>query len=169
MEKARKDPLRGVLIRPASQVGLEDEPLPYLDQYTRSEEMPSNGPVNSDGVLEELRQIRALLEQLKHLPEMAGSLARLEGVCMRIATSLPSSENVQTVFPAIWGQKQDQARQLLLDLLSDDPEGVDVKRIRAEAAIRGISMQTMKMVKRSMGLKSEKHGTSWLWKWPEGQ
>src|SRR5690606_6886282 len=138
METSRKDPLRGVLIRPASQIGSEDEPIPYSNQYARREEMPSNGPVNSDEVLEELRRIRALLEQLKHLPEMSESLARLEGICMRIATSLPSSENVQTVYPAVWGQKQDQARQLLLDLLSDDPEGVDVKRIRAEAAIRGI-------------------------------
>lgn len=171
MEKSRKDPLRGVLIRPASQVGWEDEPLPYLDQYTRSEEMPSNA-VNSDEILAELRRIGVLLEHLKHLkhlPEMFESLARLEGVCMRIATSLPSSENVQTVYPAIWGHKQNQARQLLLDLLSDDPEGVDVKRIRAEAAFRGISMGTMKMVKRSMGLKAEKHGTSWLWKWPDRQ
>lgn len=155
MEKSRKDPLRRVLIRPASQIGLDDEPIPY-----------SNGPVNDDETLAELLRIRELLE---HLPEIAESLARLEGVCMRIATSLPSSENVQTVYPTIWGHKQHQARQLLLDLLSDNPEGVDVKRIRTEAAIRGISMQTMKMVKRSMGLKSEKHGTSWLWKWPDHQ
>ena len=170
MKENMKDPLRGVLIRPASQVGLEDEPIPYSNQYTGSEEMTSSRPVNSDEVLEELRQIRALLlEQLKHLSEMSGSLARLEGVCMGIATNLPSSEDVQTVYPAIWGEKQEKARQLLMDLLAENPEGVNVKRIRAEAAIRGISMQTMRRVKQSMGLKSEKHGTSWLWKWPDSE
>lgn len=170
MEKSRKDPLRGVLIRPASQIGLDDEPLPYSNQYAENEEMSSNGPVNSDEVLEELRQIRALLlEQLKHLSEMAGSLARLEGICMGIATNSPSSEDVQTVYPTVWGQKQEKAHQLLLDLLAENLEGVGVKRIRAEAAIRGISMQTMRRVKQSMGLKAEKHGTSWLWKWPDRQ
>lgn len=167
MEKSRNDLLRRVLIRPASQVGLDDEPIPYLDQYTRSEEMPSKGHVKGDEVLEELRRIRALLEQLKHLSEMAGSLARLEGICMEIATSLPSSENVQTVYPSAWGQKQEKAHQLLLDLLAENPDGVGVKRIRAEAAIRGISMQTMRRVKKSMGLQAEKHGTSWRWKWPD--
>ena len=163
MEKSREDLLRRVLIRPASQIGLEDEPIPYSNQYTRSAEIPYNGPVNSDEVLAELRRVNKLLTQI------AESLARLEGVCMEIATSQSSFENVQTVYPAVWGQKQDQARQLLMDLLTENPEGVDVKRIRAEAAIRGISMQTMKMVKRSMGLKSEKHGTSWMWKWPDQQ
>lgn len=163
MEKSREDLLRRVLIRPASQIGLEDEPIPYSNQYTRSEEMPSNGAVNSDEVLEELRQVNKLLTQISE------SLARLEGICMEIATSSHSSENVQTVYPAIWGQKQENARQLLMDLLVENPEGVNVRRIRAEAAIRGISMHTMKMVKRSMGLKSEKHGTSWLWKLPDSQ
>ena len=155
MEENMKDPLRGVLIRPASQVGLEDEPIPY-----------SNGSVDNDEILTELRRMRELLE---YLPEVAESLARLEGICMGIATSLPSLENVQTVYPSIWGQKQDQARQLLVDLLTDNPEGVEVKRIRSEAVTRGISMRTMKEVKQSMGLKSEKRGTSWLWKWPDRQ
>ena len=150
MEKSRKDPLQRVLIRPASQVGLDDEPIPY-----------SNGAVNDDETLAELRQISRVLTQV------AESLARLEGICMEIATSLPSRENVQTVYPSIWGQKQNQARQLLIDLLADNPEGVDVKRIRSEAVIRGISMRTMKEAKKSMGLKSEKRGTSWLWKWPD--
>src|SRR5690606_21602989 len=86
-----------------------------------------------------------------------------------IATSSPSSENVQTVYPAIWGQKQDQAHQLLLDLLAENPEGVEVKRVRAEAARKGISMQTMRRVKKVMGLEAEKHGTSWLWKRPSQQ
>jgi len=155
VEENMKDPLRGVLIRPASQVGLEDEPIPY-----------SNGSVDNDEILTELRRMRELLE---YLPEVAESLARLEGICMGIATSLPSLENVQTVYPSIWGQKQDQARQLLVDLLTDNPEGVEVKRIRSEAVTRGISMRTMKEVKQSMGLKSEKRGTSWLWKWPDRQ
>ena len=155
MEENRKDPLRGVLIRPASQIGLEDEPIPY-----------SNGSVDKDEILTELRRMKELLE---YLPKIAESLARLEGICMEIATSLPSSENVQTVYPPVWGQKQDKARQLLVDLLTDNPEGVDVKRIRAEAAIKGISMRTMKEAKQRMGLKSEKHGTSWLWKWPDRQ
>src|SRR5690606_29971941 len=105
----------------------------------------------------------------RSLTQIAESLARLEVICMEIATSSPSSENVQTVYPAIWGQKQDQARQLLLDLLAENPEGVEVKRVRAEAAIRGISMRTMKEIKQRMGLKSEKHGTSWLWKRPNQQ
>ena len=122
--------------------------------------------MDTDEVLAELRRIRELLE---YLPEIAKGLARLEGICMGIATSLPSPENVQTVYPSIWGQKQDQARQLLVDLLADNPEGVDVKRIRAEAAIRGISMRTMKEAKQRLGLKSEKHGTSWIWKWPDFQ
>ena len=150
MKGNKEDLLRRVLIRPASQIGLEDEPIPY-----------SNGPVDTDEALTELRQVSKLLTQI------AESLARLEGICMEIATSLSSLENVQTVSPARWGQKQDQARQLLIDLLTDNPEGVGVKRIGAEAAIRGISMQTMRRVKQSMGLKSEKHGTSWLWKWPD--
>ena len=150
MEENRKDLLQRVLIRPASQIGLEDEPVPY-----------SNGSVDTDEVLAELRRMGKLLTQI------AESLARLEGMCMEIATSLPSLENVQTVYPSIWGQKQDKARQLLVDLLTDNPEGVDVKQIRAEAAIRGISMRTMKEVKQNMGLKSEKRGTSWLWKWPD--
>lgn len=173
MEKSRKDLLQRVLIRPASQIGLDDEPIPYSNQYARSEEMTSNGPVNSDEVLEELRQIRALLleqlKQLKHLSEMSESLARLEGICTGIATNLPSSEDVQTVYPAIWGEKQEKARQLLMDLLAENLGGVGVKRIRAEATIRGISMQTMRRVKQSMGLKAEKHGTSWLWKWPDSE
>lgn len=155
MEENRKDPLRGVLIRPASQIGLEDEPIPY-----------SNGPVDNDEILTELRRMRELLE---YLPKIAESLARLEGICMEIATSQSSLENVQTVYPSIWGQKQDQARQLLVDLLTDNPEGVEVKRIRAEATIRGISMRTVKEAKQRMGLESEKHGTSWLWKWPDRQ
>lgn len=155
MKESRKDPLRGVLIRPASQFGLEDEPTPYSD-----------GPVNNDEALAELRRIRELLE---HLPEIAESLARLEGICMNIATSQSSSENIQTVYPSIWGQKQDQARQLLMDLLTENPEGVNVKRIRAEAAIMGISMRTVREVKQRLGLKAEKYGTSWLWKWPDHQ
>ncbi len=163
MEKSRKDPLRGVLIRPASQIGLEDEPIPYSNQYTRNEEKSSYGSVDTDEVLTELRQVSRLLTQISE------SLARLEGICMEIATSLPSLGNVQTVYPSIWGQKQDKARQLLVDLLTDNPEGVEVKQIRPEAAIRGISMRTMKEVKQSMGLKSEKHGTSWLWKWPDSE
>lgn len=108
-------------------------------------------------------------ELLEYLPKIAQGLARLEGICMEIATSLPSLENIQTVSSSIWGQKQDQARQLLVDLLTDNPEGVDVKQIRAEAAIKGISMRTMKEAKQRMGLESEKHGTSWLWKWPDRQ
>ena len=152
MVENRKDPLRRVRIRPASQVGLEDEPIPY-----------SNGSVDNDEILTELRQISKLLTQI------AESLARLEGICMEIATSQSSLENVQTVYPSIWGQKQDQARQLLVDLLTENPEGVEVKRIRAEAVIRGISMRTMREVKQSMGLKAEKRGTSWLWKWPDSQ
>src|SRR5690606_6044584 len=156
MEKSRKDPLQGVIIRPASQIGLEDEPISY----------PNGAVNNDDGVLEELRRIRELLE---HLPEMVESLARLEVICMEIATSLPSQENVQTVNPSAWGQKQGKARQLLLDLLEENPDGVGVQRIRAEAAIRGISMQTMRRVKKSMGLQAEKHGTSWRWKWPDQQ
>ena len=156
MEKSRKDPLQGVIIRPASQIGLGDEPISY----------PNGAVNNDDGVLGELRRIRELLE---HLPEMVESLARLEVVCMEIATSLPSQENVQTVNPSAWGQKQGKARQLLLDLLEENPDGVGVQRIRAEAAIRGISMQTMRRVKKSMGLQAEKHGTSWRWKWPDQQ
>ena len=152
MVENRKDPLRRVRIRPASQVGLEDEPIPY-----------SNGSVDNDEILTELRQISKLLTQI------AESLARLEGICMEIATSQSSLENVQTVYPSIWGQKQDQARQLLVDLLTENPEGVEVKRIRAEAVIRGISMRTMREVKQSMGLKAEKRGTSWIWKWPDSQ
>lgn len=155
MEENRKDPLRGVLIRPASQIGLEDEPVPY-----------SNGSVDKDEILTELRRMRELLE---YLPKIAESLARLEGICMEIATSQSSLENVQTVYPSIWGQKQDKARQLLIDLLTDNPEGVEVKRIRSEATIRGISMRTVKEAKQRMGLESEKHGTSWLWKWPDRQ
>ena len=166
MEKSRKDPLRGVLIRPASQIGLEDEPIPYSNQYTRNEEKSSYGSVDTDEVLTELRRIGELLE---YLPKIAKGLARLEGICMEIATSQSSLENVQTVYPSIWGQKQDKARQLLVDLLTDNPEGVEVKRISAEAAIRGISMRTMKEAKQRMGLESEKHGTSWLWKWPDSQ
>ena len=153
MEESRKDPLRGVLIRPASQIGLEDEPIPY-----------SNGSVDNDEILTELRRMRELLE---YLPKIAQGLARLEGICMEIATSQSSLENVQTVYPSVWGQKQDQARQLLVDLLTENSEGVEVKRIRAEAVIRGISMRTMKEIKQRMGLKSEKRGTSWLWKWPD--
>ncbi len=152
MEESRKDPLRGVLIRPASQIGLEDEPISY-----------SNGSVDKDEILTELLQVSKLLTQI------AESLARLEGICMEIATSQSSLENVQTVYPSIWGQKQDQARQLLVDLLTDNPEGVEVKRIRAEATIRGISMRTVKETKQRMGLESEKYGTSWLWKWPDSQ
>jgi len=159
MEKSREDLLRRVIVRPASQIGLDDEPPPYLDQYTRSEEKSSYGPVD-DEILTELRQVSKLLTQITE------SLARLEGICMRIATSQSSFENIQTVYPAVWGEKQEQARQLLVDLLAENPEGVNVKRIRAEAAIRGISMRTMKEAKRSLGLKSEKYGTSWLWKWP---
>ena len=155
MEENRKDPLRGVLIRPASQIGLEDEPIPY-----------SNGSVDKDEILAELRRMRELLE---YLPKIAQGLARLEGICTEIATSQSSLENVQTVYPPVWGQKQDQARQLLIDLLTDNPEGVEVKRIRAEATIRGISMRTVKEAKQRMGLGSEKHGTSWLWKWPDSQ
>jgi len=152
MKENRKDPLQRVRIRPASQIGLDDEPIPY-----------SNGAVNHDEALAELLQISRTLTQI------AESVARLEGICMEIATNQSSLENVQTVYPSVWGQKQDQARQLLVDLLTDNPEGVDVKRIRAEAAIMGISMRTMKEVKQRMGLKSEKHGTSWLWKWPDHQ
>lgn len=163
MEKSRKDPLRGVLIRPASQVGLEDEPIPYSNQYTRGEEQSFYGAVDNDEILTELLQVSRLLTQI------AESLARLEGICMEIATSQSSLENVQTVSPVRWGQKQDKARQLLVDLLTDNPEGVEVKQIRSEAAMKGISMQTMRRVKQSMGLESEKHGTSWLWKWPDRQ
>lgn len=163
MKENMKDPLRGVLIRPASQIGLEDEPIPYSNQYTRSEEKSSYGPVDNDEIL---RRIRELLE---YLPKIAESLARLEGICMGIATSLPSLENVQTTYSTAWGQKQDKARQLLVDLLTDNPGGVEVKRIRVEATIRGISMRTVKEAKQSMGLKSEKHGPSWLWKWPDSQ
>jgi len=153
MEKSRNDLLRRVLIRPASQIGLEDEPISY----------PNGAVNNDDGALEELRQINRSLTQI------AESLARLEVICMEIATSLPSQENVQTVYPSAWGQKQGKARQLLLDLLEENPDGVGVQRIRAEAAIRGISMQTMRRVKKSMGLQAEKHGTSWRWKWPDQQ
>ena len=163
MVENRKDPLRRVRIRPASQVGLEDEPIPYSNQYTRSEETSSYGSVDNDEILTELLQVSRLLTQI------AESLARLEGICMEIATSQSSLENVQTVYPSVWGQKQDQARQLLVDLLTENPEGVEVKRIRAEAVIRGISMRTMREVKQSMGLKAEKRGTSWLWKWPDSQ
>lgn len=152
MKEHRGNPLRGVRIRPASQIGLEDEPIPY-----------SNGPVNNDEALTELLQISRLLTQI------AESLARIEEICTEVATRQSSLENVQTVYPSVWGQKQDQARQLLMDLLEDHPEGVNVKRIRAEAAIMGISMRTMKEVKQRMGLKSEKHGTSWRWKWPGRQ
>jgi len=152
MKGNKEDLLRRVLIRPASQIGLEDESIPY-----------SNGSVDKDEILTELLQVSKLLTQI------AESLARLEGICMEIATSLPSLENVQTVSPVRWGQKQNKARQLLVDLLTDNPEGVEVKRISAEAAIKGISMQTMRRVKQSMGLESEKHGTSWLWKWPDRQ
>jgi len=119
--------------------------------------------VDNDEILTELLQVSRLLTQI------AESLARLEGICMEIATSQSSLENVQTVYPSVWGQKQDQARQLLVDLLTENPEGVEVKRIRAEAVIRGISMRTMREVKQSMGLKAEKRGTSWLWKWPDSQ
>ena len=163
MAENLKDPLRGVRIRPASQIEPEDESIPYFNQYTRSKEKSSYGSVDNDEIL---RRIRELLE---YLPKIAESLARLEGICMEIATSLPSLENVQTVSPVRWGQKQNKARQLLVDLLTDNPEGVEVKRISAEAAIKGISMQTMRRVKQSMGLESEKHGTSWLWKWPDRQ
>lgn len=166
MKGNKEDLLRRVIIRPASEIGLEDEPISYLNQHTPSEEKSSYEPVDNNEILEELRRIRELLE---YLPEIAQGLARLEGICMGIATSLPSSENIQTMYPSIWGQKQNQARQLLVDLLTDNPEGVEVKRVRAEATIRGISMRTMKEVKQSMGLKSEKRGTSWLWKWPDSQ
>ena len=118
--------------------------------------------MDNDEILTELLQVSRLLTQITE------SLARLEGI-LEIATSLPSLENVQTVYPSIWGQKQDQARQLLVDLLTENPEGVEVKRIRAEAVIRGISMRTMREVKQSMGLKAEKRGTSWIWKWPDSQ
>ena len=151
MEESRKDPLRGVLIRPASQIGLEDESIPY-----------SNGSVDGE-TLTELLQVSRLLTQI------AESLARLEGICMKIATSLPSLENVQTVSPVRWGQKRDKAQQLLVDLLKDNPEGVEVKQISSEAAMKGISMHTMRRVKQRMGLESEKHGTSWLWKRPDSQ
>lgn len=161
MEENMKDLLRGVLIRPASQIGLEEGPIPYSNQYTRSEEKSSYGSVDNDEILTELRQVGKLLTQI------AESLARLEGICMEIAISLPSPNNAQTVSPLIWSQKQDKARQLLMDLLENSPEGVEVKRIRSEAVIRGISTRTLKRVKQDMGLKSEKHGTSWLWKWPD--
>lgn len=166
MEENVKDPLRGVRIRPASQIGLEDESIPYSNQYTRSEEKASSGPVDNDEILTELRRISELLE---YLPKIVESLARLEGICMENATSPSSLENVQTVYSSIWGQKQDKARQLLIDLLIDNLEGVDVQRIRTEAATRGISMRTMKETKQRLGLKSEKHGTSWVWKWPDSQ
>ncbi len=159
MEENMKDTLRGVRIRPASQIELEEEVIPYSKESFY-------GSVDSDENLTELRRIGELLE---YLPKIAESLARLEGVCMEIATSLSVLENVQTVSPPIWGQKQDKARQLLVDLLVDNPEGVEVKRIMAEAVIRGISMRTMKEVKQRLGLKSEKHGTSWIWKWPDSQ
>lgn len=162
MEENMKDPLRGVRIRPASQIDSWDELKSHLGQHTESKEEPSVEPVD-DETLTELRQVSKLLTQI------AESLARLEEIGTEIATSLSSLENVQTVYPSIWGQKQDQARQLLVDLLADNPEGVDVKRIRAEAAIRGISMRTMKEAKQRLGLKSEKHGTSWIWKWPDFQ
>ena len=163
MKGNKEDLLRRVLIRPASQIGLEDESISYFNQYTPSEEKSSYEPVDNDEILAELRQVSKLLTQITE------SLARLEGICMGIATSLPSLENVQTVYPSIWGQKQNQARQLLVDLLADNPEGVEVKRIRSEAVIRGISMRTMKEAKQRMGLKSEKRGTSWLWKWPDSE
>ena len=159
MEKSRKDPLRGVLIHPASQIGLEDEPILYSDQYTWDEEESYYGSVDNDETLTELRRVSKLLTQI------AESLARLEGICMEIATR----GNVQTASPVMWGQKQGKAHQLLVDLLEDNPEGVDVKRISAEAAMKGISMQTMRRVKQSMGLESEKHGTSWIWKWPDSK
>ena len=155
MSKNRKDPLQGVLIRPAFRVGLKNEPILY-----------SRGAVNNDDVMEELRRIRTLLE---YLPEIAESLTRLEVICMEIATSLPSLENIQSVSPIRWGRKQDQARQLLVDLLTDNPKGVEVKRIMSEAARRGISMESMRRAKQRMGLKSEKRGTSWWWKWPDRQ
>jgi len=162
MKENKEDLLRRVLIRPASQIGLEDEPIPYSNQYTRSEEESSYEPVGNNEILAELRRIREVLE---YLPEIVESL--VDRLCEEIATSLSSLENVQTASSVRWGQKQDEAHQLLVDLLTDNPEGVEVKRIISEAEIRGISMQTMRRVKKSMGLKSEKHGTSWLWKWPD--
>ena len=164
MEKSRKDPLRGVLIRPASQIGLEDEPISYFNQYTPSEEESSYEPVDNNEILTELRRIREVLE---YLPKIMESL--VERLCEEIATSLHSLKNVQTVSSVRWGQKQDEARQLLIDLLADNPEGVEVKQIMSEAAMKGISIQTMRRAKQSMGLKSEKHGTSWIWKWPDSQ
>lgn len=168
MKGNKEDLLRRVLIRPASQIGLEDGPISYFNQYTPSEERSSYEPVdNDDEILAELRRIRELLE---YLPEIAKGLARLEEICTEIAlcteiaTTLPSSKNVQTASSVRWGQKQDEARQLLIDLLTDNPEGVEVQRIMSEAEIRGISMKTMRRAKKSMGLKSEKRGTSWLWK-----
>lgn len=166
MEGNMKDPLRGIRIRPASQIELEDGPIPYSDQYTWSEEKSSYGSVDNDENLTELRRISELLE---YLPKIAESLDRLEEICTEIATSLSSLGNVQTVSPPLWGQKQYTARQLLVDLLTDNPEGVEVKRIGAEAVIRGISMRTLKEVKQRLGLKSEKRGTSWIWKWPGSQ
>ena len=164
MEESKKDPLRGVIIRPASQIGLEDEPISYFNQYTPSEEESSYEPVDNNEILVELRRIREVLE---YLPEIMESL--VDRLCEEIATNLSSLENIQTVSPLIWGQKQDEARQLLIDLLTDNPEGVEVKRIRSEAAIKGISMRTVKEVKQRLGLESKRCGSSWLWKWPDSQ
>lgn len=150
MEKNMNDLLRRVRIRTASQLGLEDESIPY-----------SNGPVNNDEALAELLQIS------RTLTEISVRLARLEGICKVIEARQSSPKNVQTVHPPVWGQKHARARQLLMDLLTKNPEGVEVKRIRVEAAIMGISMRTMYEAKRGMGLKAEKRGTSWWWKWPD--
>lgn len=155
MSKNRKDPLQGVLIHPAFRAGLKNGPIPY-----------SHGAVNNDEALAELRRIRTLLE---YLPEIAESLTRLEVICMEIATSLPSLDNIQSVPPISRGRKQDQARQLLVDLLTDNPKGVKVERIMSEAARRGISMVTMRRAKKGLGLKAKKRGTSWWWKWPDRQ
>lgn len=172
MKGNKEDLLRRVLIRPASQIGLEDESISYFNQYTPSEEKSSYEPVDNGEILAELRRIRELLE---YLPEIAKGLARLEEICTEIAlcteiaTTLPSSKNVQTASSVRWGQKQDKAHQLLVDLLTDNPEGVEVQRIMSEAEMKGISMQTMRRAKKSMGLESEKRGTSWLWKLPDSE
>ena len=163
MKGNREDLLRRVLIRPASQIGLEDESIPYSNQYTGSEEEFSYEPVDNNGILEELRQVSKLLTQITE------SLARLEEICTEIATSSPSLKNARTVSPDKGRRKQDEAHQLLVDLLTDNPEGVEVQRIMSEAEIRGISMKTMRRVKQKLGVKSKKRGTSWWWKWPDSQ
>ena len=63
------------------------------------------------------------------------------------------------------GDKLQQAKELLTELLSEDE--VDQKSLSTAADTQGISLRTLNTAKKALGIVSSKQGNKWYWKMPQ--